>query len=176
MDEADLQALLRQRALTFQSVPAFLRGPFRRAVRRALTATQTSGDDEEQQTRGWKLLLLVPRVLLRKSLGQKAAPKDELLDQLPRFEAGEWAQLLAEILVPRNTTRGGDAEADRDERRCERALALVRQGEVSAARQALTASDVAPGTQATLNELRDPARRLAQPREPLSEVAACYRP
>ncbi|CAK0847649.1 unnamed protein product, partial [Prorocentrum cordatum] len=70
--------------------------------------------------------------------------------------------------------RRGRAPDENEELRSrrERARELIRLGEVSAARQALTASAVAPGTQATLDELRDPARRLQQPREQLSERAA----
>ena len=44
----------------------------------------------------------------------------------------------------------------------------VHLGELSAARQALTSSALAPGTPETLQELRDPDRRPAEPYEALS--------
>ncbi|CAK0888740.1 unnamed protein product, partial [Prorocentrum cordatum] len=115
--------------------------------------------------------------------------QEQLLERFTRFEAGDWAQLLTEAQPgpPRRPperdangqsrapeARRGRAPDENEElrSRCGRARELIRLGEVSAARQALTASAVAPGTQATLDELRDPARRLQQPREQLSERAA----
>ncbi|CAK0841879.1 unnamed protein product [Prorocentrum cordatum] len=125
----------------------------------------------------------------RREAGQQRIPKEQLLERFTRFEAGDWAQLLTEAQPgpPRRPperdangqsrapeARRGRAPDENEElrSRCERARELIRLGEVSAARQALTASAVAPGTQATLDELRDPARRLQQPREQLSERAA----
>ncbi|CAK0884260.1 unnamed protein product, partial [Prorocentrum cordatum] len=125
----------------------------------------------------------------RREAGQQRIPKEQLLERFTRFEAGDWAQLLTEAQPgpprrPPERDANGQSRApearrgrapDEDEElrsRCERARELIRLGEVSAARQALTASAVAPGTQATLDELRDPARRLQQPREQLSERAA----
>ena len=46
---------------------------------------------------------------------------------------------------------------------------LVHMGELPVARQALDGAAVAPGTQATLNALRDPSRRPAHPRDPLRD-------
>ncbi|CAK0885381.1 unnamed protein product, partial [Prorocentrum cordatum] len=125
----------------------------------------------------------------RREAGQQRIPKEQLLERFTRFEAGDWAQLLTEAQPgpPRRPperdangqsrapeARRGRAPDENEElrSRCERARELIRLGEVSAARQALTASAMAPGTQATLDELRDPARRLQQPREQLSERAA----
>ncbi|CAK0793570.1 unnamed protein product, partial [Prorocentrum cordatum] len=125
----------------------------------------------------------------RREAGQQRIPKEQLLERFTRFEAGDWAQLLTEAQPgpPRRPperdangqsrapeARRGRAPDENEElrSRCERARELIRLGEVSAAQQALTASAVAPGTQATLDELRDPARRLQQPREQLSERAA----
>ena len=51
--------------------------------------------------------------------------------------------------------------------RARRAVALVQQGELSAASAALTAFPLAPLTPATLAELRDPERRPQQPQVPI---------
>ena len=51
------------------------------------------------------------------------------------------------------------------EQRTRRARQLVHQGELSAARQALTAGPLAPSTDATLQELRDPARPPPHPHQ-----------
>ena len=48
------------------------------------------------------------------------------------------------------------------ERRAGRALSLVQMGELSAGRQALERAPVAPGNRETLNQLRDPVRRLPE--------------
>ncbi|CAK0818109.1 unnamed protein product [Prorocentrum cordatum] len=124
LDGSDLQAALRQRVATLRSAPALLRG--------------------------WKLLVLIPTMLLSKGPSARTVPKEQLLERFARFE--ELAQ------------------------RCERAHALAQQGKVSAARQALTASTIAPGTEAAMAELRDPARRLAEPREPLRADLAAWAP
>ena len=53
--------------------------------------------------------------------------------------------------------------------RVERAETLVCLGEISAARHALEGSPVAPGTEETLNALRDNDRRPPWPRDPIPE-------
>lgn len=49
-------------------------------------------------------------------------------------------------------------------------------GELSTARQALTAGPAAPGTPSTLEELRDPARRPPEPYQPLSPDVSNFQP
>ena len=51
-------------------------------------------------------------------------------------------------------------------RRVDRVDALVHMGELSFARQALEGATLAFGTEATLNALRDPAKRPPEPRAP----------
>ena len=58
---------------------------------------------------------------------------------------------------------------DEEERRCDRARSLVHMGELSAARRALEAAPVAPGTMATLRKLTDPERRPPVAREELCQ-------
>ncbi|CAK0888856.1 unnamed protein product, partial [Prorocentrum cordatum] len=179
LDGVDLQATLRQRVATMRSAPAFLRGPLRNALRKALREIHALGGNEARQLRGWKLLFLIPRMLLSKGPGARTVPKEQLLERFARFEAGDWAPLLAPPARRRSGGGRGRPLAGSDEelsQRCARAHALVHQGEVSAARQALTASALAPGTEATLAELRGPARRLAQPREPLRGDLAALAP
>ena len=48
--------------------------------------------------------------------------------------------------------------------------------ELSAARQALEGAAVAPGTRATLNALKDPSRRPADPRDPLPDELTSFVP
>ena len=63
-----------------------------------------------------------------------------------------------------------------DARRRERARHLVQQGELSAARQALTAGPTAPGTAATLAQLQDPQRRPPDPYQQLPHDLLQYQP
>ena len=46
-------------------------------------------------------------------------------------------------------------------------MMLVQLGELSSARQALEGAELAPGTQTTLNALKDPSKRPPVPRDPL---------
>ena len=64
---------------------------------------------------------------------------------------------------------GGQPHMDTPERRAERAESLVLMGEVSAGRQALEGAPLAPGTQLTLDQLRDPVRRPTVPYAPLPQ-------
>ena len=57
-----------------------------------------------------------------------------------------------------------------------RARQLVHLGELSAARQALTAGPLAPGTAETLQELRDPTRRPNEPYAPLHPSLSEFQP
>ena len=50
-----------------KSVPKFLRGPFKDALKVALEAA--IDPDVATQCRGWKLLLMLPRMLFHKQLG-----------------------------------------------------------------------------------------------------------
>ena len=68
----------------------------------------------------------------------------------------------------RRRQRDGDLE-----RRTERAHRLVQLGELSAARQALEGSDLAPGNRTTLQALQ---ARPAQPRDPLPEDLVGHMP
>ena len=67
---------------------------------------------------------------------------------------------------------------DRIPQRASRAAALVHLGELelSAAARALVAEPLAPGTGATLAELRDPARRLPEPYAALAPDVAAFQP
>ena len=62
---------------------------------------------------------------------------------------------------------GFSSDADTPERRAEIAESLVWLGEVSAGRHALEGAPLAPGTQRTLDQLRDPVRRTTVRYAPL---------
>ena len=62
------------------------------------------------------------------------------------------------------------------DRRAARALSLVQMGEISSGRQALEGTFLTPGTQQTLEALRDPIRRPPVPRDPLPHTVVGHMP
>ena len=76
IDHWDLLETLAQRGCLMRSVPRFLWGSFRVAVKVALEEIMAgvSRRSEIQQVRAWKLLLLLPRMLLHRSRLHLAKP------------------------------------------------------------------------------------------------------
>ncbi|CAE7314420.1 unnamed protein product [Symbiodinium sp. CCMP2592] len=173
LDGVDLQDTLQQRLLTLQGVPARLRGALRTALRAGL---QLIADRESpaQELRGWKLFCLAPRMLLQRSSGESLIPPAELDRRCDLFARGVWPELLqlaSGSAAPRSRT---GMPTDDLAARASRATALVHIGELSAAGRALVAEPLAPGTEATLAELRDPSRRPPTPYAPLPQDIATY--
>ena len=91
-------------------------------------------------------------------------PKQQLQNRFSLFSRGEWEQLLLQseecvAVASKAFQRKRRTQTDTPERRADRAQFLVMMGEVSAGRQALEGAPLAPGTQRTLDELRDLVRR-----------------
>lgn len=84
--------------------------------------------------------------------------------RMTAFQAGQWMQLL-EAAGATQTQANTDQHqpstttGPTEERQARRPCQLVHQGQFSAARQALTASAFALGTDQTLQQLWDPVRR-----------------
>ena len=146
-----------------KSIPKFLRGPPRNALKFALEEASFVGDPA-RSVRGWKLLVMLPRMLLHRRPEGCVAPKAKLVERFEMFARGQWDQLIrasedcderAAVSRRRRTRRAGnDIEV-----RAARADALVQVGELSSARQALEGAELAPGNRATLAALRNPDRR-----------------
>ena len=175
LDGVDLQTALKTKFSGFQSPPPFLKGRVRHALGLALAAIQQA-ETQQQSVRAWKLWLLLPRMLLHRPTGVRTLPKPEWHARITAFQAGEWLALLraAQDSTTNNSTPTEQAPTAQQQAR--RARQLVHQGELSAARQALTAGPLAPRTEATLQELRDPARRPAQPYQPIPEHVLQFQP
>ena len=180
----DLEAELRRRVPCIRAPPAFLRGRLRQlyhtVLEEVLRADALPGDaDGLQKVRAWKLLVLIWRMLMRRTASTGAPGRRELEARLEQFEDGSWEALLAPSLQgqrPPGGARGaGDAEARR-QRLLEDAVALVRAGGLSKARQLLASRGLAPGTAETLAELRDPARRPPRPAADLPPAARAFQP
>ena len=117
-----------------KSVPLFLKGPVRNALKFALA------QEDVRQVRGWKLLVLLPRMLLHRGPGGGLVPKSKLVERFQLFSRGDWHILLEasakcdqQAAISRRRSRR--RVRDDEERRAARAgNALVSQGELSSAR------------------------------------------
>ena len=168
LDVVQLCDAFEQRGCLMQNVPRFLRGPFRRALRVALEEILKGArtNDTVTEERGWKLFLLLPRMLLHRPGRGGMVSKPKLVARFEMFVRGEWQTLIE----TGEDCAAKAAVAKFRRRRTERALthriaraeALVHLGELSAARQALEGAEVAPGSVETLDALR---KRPAVPRE-----------
>ena len=101
-----------------------------------------------------------------------------LLRRLQHYEQGLWPALLAAARAARASTRPAtdlDTEAVAECRQ-KAACARARRGELSRARQLLTAAELAPGDEATRAALTDPAKRPPQPREPIPPEVLQFQP
>ena len=156
LDVINVRDIFTQRACVMKVPPAFLRGAYRSAMRTALLEI-TSGMELSNNTRvvrGWKLFVLLPRMLLFKPPRGGKVSKNVLLDRFTKFAQGQWLDLLTQSVAASAAaiemrSRRRRTGTDSVEKRAERAEALVCLGEISTARRALEASPVAPGTEAT---------------------------
>ena len=134
-------AVFRQRAAVMKSVPHVLRGHFGNALKLALEEAtwRNCQDDEVRHERRWKLIMLLPRMLLHRPPCGGSIPRTKLVASLEAF-SGEWIQLFtagaacdekaAIGRIQQSRRRGGDDL----ERRVLRAERLVHVGELSSDR------------------------------------------
>ena len=170
LDDVDLQEELRHPVPTLQDVPPFLRAAVRGALVQALERLRAERSEGAatgtRSSRAWKLFILAPRMLLARTALRGPQGRAELLGRATAFQRGEWLQLLQSARRVCDPAR--DAPALPPDEVCERkrrqACAKVQRGEVSRARQVLTAAELAPGNEATWAALTDPTRRPPVPR------------
>ena len=177
LDVVNISDVFDRRPKFMQTVPVMLRGVFRSAMKLALQEILdgTEAESHVRATRGWKLFLLLPRMLLFRPARGGLVPRKQLEARFKSFHDGRWIQLLNEGAVSsekshtQSARRRRRAQDDDDEaKRAARALSLEQVGDLSAARQALKGASMAPRTSATLRALSDPERRPPVPREGLS--------
>ena len=84
------------RAVVMKSPPKFVRGAYNAAMRFALQEIEAGfqSQNEEKQSRGWKLFLLLPRILLFRPHRGGLIPKQRLFDRFLLFSRGSWTELL----------------------------------------------------------------------------------
>ena len=181
LDEVDLETEFQRRGAVMKTVPHFLRGPYRSAMRLAMG--EALQDSEQRRERGWKLFLMLPRLLLYRPCRGGNVHKEKLSKRFQDFSDGRWTELLAgsrkcaeDASQAQRRKRRRRRPEEELGRRAARAFALVQLGELSSGRQALEGASVANGTQQTLEALRDPDRRPPLPRDPLPEAILEHEP
>ena len=138
LDGVDVPAMFARRGVVMQNVPRFLRGAFRNAVRVVLDEIKAGsfGNDEMRQKRGWKLFLLIPRMLLHRQPRGGTIAREKLVQRFERFSSGHWIELIRNCVV--NEEEALQIARRRSRRQgqdgVERADQLVHLGELSSAR------------------------------------------
>ena len=93
LDEVDLETEFQRRGAVMKTVPHFLRGPYRSAMRLAMG--EALQDSEQRRERGWKLFLMLPRLLLFRPCRGGNVHKEKLSKRFQDFSDGRWTELLA---------------------------------------------------------------------------------
>ncbi|OLP83903.1 132 kDa protein [Symbiodinium microadriaticum] len=184
LDPFDAEDVLLQHCSLFRSPPPFCKPQLRRAlklslklVRDASTADAPDAPASLAAVRAWKLFLFLPRLLLFRPAGAMRMPKPQILARFSAFERGDWSALLHEAHAEATAVGLSPATpTDSIDRRAQRATRLARLGELSAARQALTAEPLAPANAETLTALTDPQRRPPQPYGEIHENVISFVP
>ena len=169
-DFQDIPRIFSNRACVMKSVPKFLKGPYRVAMRVALV--EATSVIAAERSKGRKLFVLLPRMLLSRRPRGGLVSREQLRQRFDMFAAGQWEELIRaseasalEASVAMHRRRRRRNVEDDSERRAARAQMFVELGEVSAGRAALEAAAVAPGDNTTLESLRDPRRRPDRARD-----------
>ena len=142
LDEVDLETEFQRRGAVMKTVPHFLRGPHRSAM--GLAMGEALQGSEARRERGWKLFLMLPRLLLYRPCRGGNVHKEKLSKRFQDFSEGRWTQLLAasrqcaeDVSQAQRRKRRRHRPEEELGRRAARALALVQLGELSSGRQAL---------------------------------------
>ena len=145
-------------------------------VRRFIQATRVAletlhnvvlGHDTLMETRGWKLFILLPFMLLRRPHGQGRVVSK--VSQVRRRAVG-WRGTSPVLKVWRRPHIGADSIESRAVAACQK----IKLGEISRARQCLTGASLAPRTEATFQLLQ--ARRPQVVVRELPEAVRAFEP
>ena len=101
LDEVDLNTIFSRRANVMRSIPHFLKGPHRAAVRLAMREASSAREtgDVLRLTRAWKLFLLLPRMFLSRPPRGGLVPKTRLMERVSLFHNGQWCDLVERSAV-----------------------------------------------------------------------------
>ena len=161
IDRWNVQEVFTCRASEMRTIPRFLWGSFRVALKVAMAEVSSgqSSRDVLRQERGWKMLLLLPRLLLHRSPRGGPISRAKFFGRFDQFAAGQWDELLnasqtcAQEAATAFTRRKRRTTND-ETRRAARTLQFAQWCELSAGRQALEGAELARGNKRTLDQLR----------------------
>ena len=144
-----------------------LKGAFRGVLRVAFEEAECARDrnDDNRDTRAWKLFLLLPRMWLSRPFRGGRVPR--IGGAVPEVQRSQWAELIEASASL--STRGSEAavrrrrrdQGDNVSKRAERALELVQMGELSTGLSVLEGAQIAPGHDGTYKALTDARRKSA---------------
>ena len=147
LDAVDLHEVFELRARVMRSVPAVLRGAFRASIRVSMQEilNGVEAHSEVRAERGWKLFLLLPRMLLFRPARGGVVPRKKLEGRIRQFQEGDWISLLnnSANCAAQAKVAGPGGGTVQTKPRAARAMSLVQVGELSAARQALEGAALA---------------------------------
>ena len=138
LDMVDLERVFEVRALVMKSVPGFMKGAVAGAMKISLEEIRKGqlASNVETTTRGWKLFMLLPRMLLCRPPRGGLIPRKRLEERLAAFNAGDWVNLIefslecamqGAVAQSRRRRRGRQNDV---ENRAARALHLAQMGEL----------------------------------------------
>ena len=167
LDGISLVTEFRKSVPTMPEVPDSFRGPIRAVFHMVLhTICESHGSNQAREERAWKMLMLLPRLLLRPtSSSPTSSHRDELRDRVAKFWAGEWNELLQRCEPLNHTSHKSWDEG-------EVASKLVKKGQLSKAASVLTSHGLAPMNDETKAALTDPEKRPRDAYEPLPQYPA----
>ena len=161
---------------TLQACPIFLRGQWRSSLQWILRrrAECAQSGDQLGELRSWKLFLLLPLMLLRRTENRGNAGRRELEERFLQFQRGSWQELLSPIEKVSKVPRASPPEHDSVSARANAAQTAVSLGEVSRARQRLVGASLAPCDENTREKLQE--RRAVDVQSPLSPEVLNFQP
>ena len=99
LDVVDVTRIFSLRGVVMEVLPKFLLGLFQNALKFALAEATAGVPDQEsvRQTRKWKLLLIIPRLLLHRSPGGRRILKRKLVERFEKFSHAQWHDLIRDV-------------------------------------------------------------------------------
>ena len=170
LDVVNLESVFEIRGLVMKYVPKFMRGVFRGAIKTSLQAILRGRErnDIEVETRGWKLLMLIPRLLLTGPPRGGLVPQERLKERVARFNAGE-----CKAMLQKSTQKEGNERTPEQGWSC---AGIGEGGRVVPCSKGFGVEAVAPGSEKTWKALTDEAKRPRTAREGIDQELMVVKP
>ena len=187
LDELDLMFLFQTPVPTFQNVPRWAARWYRECARLAFERLQEeyalapadSHPPDQELTRAWKLVLLLPRLLLARCKEEGQVGRAKIEARFEMFRQGKWVELVANNMAAQSHANRGTRDQQRDspaEAKLDQCIGRCRLGELSHARAALMGATLAPFTEATYASLTDETRRPSKLLQAVSQSVRDFIP